>query len=118
MVDAKVHRKREALIEYCTTHGFGLLLTNGRHSIERLLEKEYNKDFENALIDGLNERGGRTIFFNEFKKIQETHHGQWIEFLAIVLKNNLGLYPFPFKLTKKNNYSKFREVIIKATNNK
>jgi hypothetical protein len=36
MLDARVHRRMEALIEFCEKNGMGLLLTNGRYSLNYL----------------------------------------------------------------------------------
>lgn len=118
MTDVRVQRKIEALIEYCKIHGFGLLLTNGFATINYLLSKSCNLEFEKEIIKKLNKNEGRIIFFKEFKLIQKKYNVQWIDFLSMVIRNNLGLYPFPFKLTLKNNYFLFRETMIKPTYNK
>lgn len=117
MVDIRVQRKVEALIDYCKLYGFGLLLTNGHSTINYLLSKNCNHDFENEILRRLNENGGRTIFYREFLELQTKFKILWIDFLSMVLKNNLGFYPFrpnhPFKLTLKNNCNLFRETMIK-----
>lgn len=118
MADIRVHRKIKALIEYCKTHGFGLLLTDGYNTINYLLTKTCNTKFKNEIIGKLNENGGRTIFYNEFKEIQNKYNVPWVDFLSMVVENNLGLYPFPFKLTFKNKYYQFSETMIKTTYNK
>ena len=56
--------------------------------------------------------------FNEFKEIQNKYNVQWIDFLSTVIKNDLALYPFPFKLTLKNSNIQFRKTMIKTTYNK
>jgi len=58
------------------------------------------------------------MFFNEFKEIQNKYNVQWIDFLSTVIKNDLALYPFPFKLTLKNSNIQFRKTMIKTTYNK
>ncbi len=116
MCDARVQRKIEVLIEYCKKYGFGFLLTDCENGIYKLLNYPINQDFENDLKTRLMEKGGRTIFLNEFRMIKNNHTGKWIEFLAIVLKNNWALYPFPFKLSSKNNYKKYRKEIITNAN--
>jgi len=119
MVDSRVQRKIEALIDYCKLHGFGLLLTNGYSTINYLLSKNCNQEYENEILRRLNENGGRTIFYREFLELQTKFGILWIDFLSMVLKNNLGFYPYipnhTFKLTLKNNYSLFRETMIKKT---
>jgi len=113
MVDARVHRNIEALIDYCELHGFGLLFTDGKNSINKLLTINYNIEFEKELKLKLEENGGRTIFFEEFKSLQSKFNVKQMEFLSIVLKNNWSLYPFHFKLSNRNNYHKFRTIILK-----
>ena len=112
MMDARVHRRMEALIEYCEKHGFGLLLTNGRYSLNYLVNYPCTPGLEKELQNRLDERGGRTIFFKEHREILVGHNAKKIELLSLVLKNNWGFYPFPFRLTSKNSYSTFREKII------
>jgi len=118
MTDMRVQRKIEVLIEYCKNHGFGLLLTNGFKTINYLTTKSCNVEFERKILKKLNENGGRTMFFNEFKEIQNKYNVQWIDFLSTVIKNDLALYPFPFKLTLKNSNIQFRKTMIKTTYNK
>lgn len=112
MCDARVQRRLEVLIEYSKKYGFGVLLTDCNMGISKLLDYPIDPDFENDLKVRLMENGGRTVFFNEFKAIQNNYNGKWMELLAMVLKNNWALYPFPFKLNSRNNYINFRKEII------
>ncbi|MEM0931368.1 MAG: TnsA endonuclease N-terminal domain-containing protein [Bacteroidota bacterium] len=116
MCDARVQRRIEVLLEYCKKYGFGILLTDCNMGISKLLDYPIDPDFENDLKAKLMENGGRTIFFNEFKTIQNNYTGKWTELLAMVLKNNWALYPFPFKLNSRNNYISFRKEIITTAN--
>jgi hypothetical protein len=118
MTDMRVQSKIEVLIEYCKNHGFGLLLTNGFKTINYLTTKSCNVEFERKILKKLNENGGRTMFFNEFKEIQNKYNVQRIDFLSTVIKNDLALYHFPFKLTLKNSNIQFRKTMIKTTYNK
>lgn len=118
MADERTHKKMEALVEYCHEHGMGVLLTDGRHSIDKLLTRKVDlHDFENELISRMNEGNGRAIFFYEFKEVQKKYNAKWTDFLTLVLKNNWTLYPFPFKLTRKSNCKLFREVFIESSIN-
>ncbi len=117
MADNRVQRNMEALIEYCMNYGFGLILTDGKYTLNKLLGKRYNVEFEKELLLKLDENGGRTIFLKEFKIIQAKYNAQWSELLTIVLKNNLGFYPFPFKLNRRNNYKLFRDTMKLNNNN-
>lgn len=112
MVDARVHRSLEALIDFCSALGFGVLLINGKKTIKYVLDHKFNPLFSDVLKSKLNENQGRTIFFEEFKAIQETYKANWIEFLSIVLNENWSLYTIPFKLVNRNPYQKFRETFL------
>jgi hypothetical protein len=109
MVDGRVQRNLEALIDYCSARGFGLLLLEKTESINHMLGYEFNEQLRNEFRLRLNENEGRTIFIKEFKAIQETYNFKWIEFLRIVVSENWSFYQFPFKLTNRNPYQKFRE---------
>ncbi|MBK6964905.1 MAG: hypothetical protein IPH20_13450 [Bacteroidales bacterium] len=112
MSDARVHRKMEALIDFCEYHGFGLLLIEERESIKWLLNQEINIPFRDEIKLKLNENGGRTIFFAEFTALKEIYKAKWTELLAIVLTENWSLYPYPFILRNRNPYQKFRETFV------
>jgi hypothetical protein len=112
MVDCRVQKKIEAIIEFCEKLGFGFLLTDGRYTIRHLLDIKYNTDFEKELISRLSYEKRRTMFYNEFKELQIDFNIRWIDLLAIVVVNNLSLYPFPFKLHRQNNYNVFRSIVI------
>lgn len=114
MLDARVHRKLEALIEFCEKNGFGILLTNGTRSIDYLFNYPHNTALEKAIQGKLSERKNRVIFFKEFKELLRLYNASKTAFLALVLKNNWGYYPFPFKLTLHSPYSMFKEKIIDA----
>jgi hypothetical protein len=113
MSDARVHKKMEALIDFCKYKGFGVLLMNQKESIKWLFKYEFNIGFRDELKLKLNENGGRTIFFAEFSAIKDIYKAKWTELLAIVLTENWSLYPFPFKLCNRNPYQKFRETFVK-----
>ncbi|WP_205514623.1 hypothetical protein [Longitalea arenae] len=112
MMDARVHRRMEALIEFCEKNGMGLLLTDGKYSLGKLKHYPFNSDFEKELRDRLNERNGRTMFFWEYKELMEKYNATKTEFLAIVLKNNWTYYPFKFKLSPKSTYVVFKTKIV------
>ncbi len=113
MVDARVHNKIEAMIDYCKENGLGLLLTDGNKSINEILNYDHKKAFEKELEIRLNERNGRTMFFAEFQDLRDRYSATMMDLYSIVLKNNWSLYPFLFKLSNKNPYQKFRKTMIK-----
>lgn len=112
MLDARVHRRMEALIQFCEMHGMGLLLTNGKCSLEYLIGYPCTPGLEEAFQSRLSERGGRTIFNKEYRDIMAEFGAGTTEFLSLVLKNNWGYYPFPFKLTPHSGYLTFRTKVV------
>ncbi|RKR80727.1 hypothetical protein BDD43_0859 [Mucilaginibacter gracilis] len=112
MLDGRVHEKLEAMIKFCENSGMGLLLTNGRHSVNYLRNYPYRRDVEAVIQNKLDEGNGETISFAEFKKIKDKYNLKTVEFLAMVFKNNWGYYSFPFNLTLKSQYSLFRKKVI------
>lgn len=112
MVDARVHRRMEALIEYCETHGFGLLLTNGTHSVDRIRNYPYRTEIEAGLLELFENRDNRTIWLHEFKALMTKLNAKKIEFWAIVLKNNWAYYPMPFRLSRYTPYTTFRKFFL------
>lgn len=112
IMDARLHRGIEQLIYYCRKNGFGILLSCGLQSFDPLCNYPINTTLEKIIQDKLNQRGGRTIFLNEFKEILKVTGAKKTAALALILKNNWGYYPFPFKLTPSNPYKLFRETLI------
>jgi len=112
LMDARLHREIEALIDYCKEHGLGILLNCELRSFDSLSNYPINTTLEKIFQDKLNEKGGRTIFRNEFNEILEMTGARKIEALALILKNNWGYYPYPFKLSPRNPYQVFRATLI------
>lgn len=111
LLDSRLHRDVEQLISFCKQHGFGMLVACGLRSFDYWTNCPLNTDLEKIIQNKLNERGGRTIFLNEFKAILELTGALKKDVLALVWSNNWGFYPFPFKLTPRNPCLVFRETI-------
>jgi hypothetical protein len=112
MVDATVHRRMEALMDYCREKGYGVLLTNGTYSISHLKKYQYNIELETEFRNILSEKGEKGISFYHYKLLMDKYKAKKVEFLSIVLNNNWNYYPYPFRLTPNNIYPHFREKII------
>jgi hypothetical protein len=112
MVDATVHRRMEALMDYCKEKGYGILITNGKYSINHLRKYPYNLDLETDLRNILLEKGEKGITYYHYKILMDKHKAKKVEFLSIVLNNNWNYYPYPFRLTPNNIYPRFRERIL------
>ena len=44
---------------------------------------------ERKILKKLNENGGRTMFFNEFKEIHSIFNVQWIDVISTIVKNHI-----------------------------
>ncbi|MGE5410989.1 MAG: hypothetical protein ACM3MI_08515 [Clostridiales bacterium] len=98
------------LTDYCKENGFGLLLTDGKTTINDLCHRRYDPDLAKEILDKLNENGGRTILFNEIKDVLQSHNSGMTDLLPIVLKYKLTFYNYPFKLTNRYFNSSFLEI--------
>ncbi len=113
MVDYRTQRKIEALIDYCKTNGYGIILTNGKDTINKLFFRDGNYDFEKELIEMLNQK--EIMYYSDYKNIERKYNFLWTDFLVVVLRNNLRLYSYqPFRLFKENNCDLFRKTMIQG----
>ncbi len=111
LMDTRLHRSMEKLMNFCQEHGFGLLLSVGSRSFDYIAQQPIHTGLETAIREKL-VLGRRTIFLNEFEQIISQVGAKKIDALAVILKNNWGYYPFPFKLTSRNPYGTFRKLVI------
>jgi hypothetical protein len=112
MLDAALHQKMEALIDFCEKNGFGLLLTNGKRSLNYLFHYPCKPGLEEALQSRLNECGDEALSRIECESILRSYQANKDQLLSLVSKNNWGLHRSPFRLTSKNSFNMFREKII------
>jgi len=87
--------KWSALKVYCAQNGLGLLVTDGKYSIQQIQRHEVKPDFSNSILEKL--RQG-TIDWTEYKKIKEQLNPSRDDFVALVLKNKLVWKLSPFLL--------------------
>ncbi|MEL7409749.1 MAG: TnsA endonuclease N-terminal domain-containing protein, partial [Cyanobacteria bacterium J06558_2] len=87
--------KCSALKAYCAQNSLGLLVTDGRYSIQQIQRHEVKVDFSNAILEKL--RQGN-INWTEYKKIKDQFNPSRDDFVALVLKNKLFWKLSPFLL--------------------
>lgn len=109
MLEDRVQLKTEALMEFCSKRGFGLLLTDGRNTFSKLLKIRNNRMLEKEILAATD---GNILRKRECEEIMQkcnaTHH----ELLKVILKHNLKYKSFPLKLQRGNQNGLFRQVYI------
>ncbi len=110
MLNHRVQLKTEALLKFCYHKGFGLLLTDGVNSVNKIKKIKCNRILEKEILSYLDEGILRKRECNEIlKNCNATNN----ELLKIILKHNLKYKPFPFKLQYGNRSTIFHQVFFK-----
>ena len=91
--------KWSALQKYCVQNGWGLLITDGYRSIQKLQQHQFAVEFQTALLMALENSRDGTLSWTEYRSIRDQHQATWNDFLAVILKNGLvwSLQPFVLK---------------------
>ena len=91
--------KWSALHQYCVQNGWGLLITDGSRSLQKLQQHEFDVEFQTALIMALENSKDGTLSWSEYRSIRDQHNATWNDFLAVILNNGLvwRLQPFVLK---------------------
>ncbi len=109
MAEDRVQLKTEALMDFCSKKGFGLLLTDGRYCFDKLLKIKNNRQLEKEILTAIDENVLRKKRYNEImKKCDSTRN----ELLKLIIKHNLKYRSFPFKLQHGGNNELFRKVFV------
>lgn len=109
MLENRVQTKIEGLMQFCSDKGFGLLLTDGKHTFDYMKKYKLNSKFEKAILKALEDG---TLRKNEVELIKKEYNGNTNELLKIIIRNNLQYKSFPLKLSKDNKNQLFRKVFI------
>lgn len=97
MLDYRVQRKTEALMEFCSKRGFGLLLTDGRHTPKDLLKGKVNRKLERELLARLENGPLRQAACRELMVQCEATPAQLHK---AVIRHNLRFRSFPMTIRK------------------
>lgn len=109
MLDHRVQAKTEALMEFCCERGFGLLLTDGRHTAGELLKGKVNRKLEKRLSAALDVN---VIRKEQCRQIMSECNANKSELFRTIIRYNLKFKPFPFKLQRGNRNRIFRQVFF------
>lgn len=88
--------KWTALKLYCHQHGFGLLVTDGRYTIQQIQKHKVKLNFANAVLNKLQQG---SIGWSEYREIKEQFCPSRNDFIALVLNNKLVWKLNPFYLS-------------------
>lgn len=88
--------KWAALRKFCAKNGLGILITDGRYSIQQVQRQEVKPEFANAVLASL--RQG-PLSWIQYKDIRDKYNVSRNEFLALILKNRLVWKLSPFTLS-------------------
>jgi len=87
--------KWSALRKFCAKKGLGLLVTDGRYSIQQVQHYHINSEFGNAIFAALQ---SGPLSWRQYKEIRDIYNPSRNEFIALVLKNKLVWKLIPFTL--------------------
>lgn len=110
MADHRVQMKVEGLIKFCADKGFGLLLTDGKNTIDKLLKVKCNKTLEKNILKVLTDN--HTIRKSECREIMKQCQATQNELLKVILKNDLRYRSFTSKIQQVNRNRIFRHLFI------
>lgn len=111
MLDYRVQMKTVALMEFCAKRGFGLLLTDGRHTPKDLLNGRVNRKLERELLAALAQNVLRQPQCREImEKCNATQH----ELFKAVIRLGLHFQPFPMKLKLGKENRIFKQVFFEG----
>lgn len=109
MLEDRVQMKTEALLDFCSKKGFGLLLTDGKNSFNKLLKLKTNRKLEKAILKAIDDNVLRK---RECAEIMKVCNATQNELLKIILKHNLKFKSYPLKLQYGNKNDVFRKVFV------
>lgn len=109
MLEDRVQLKVEALMDFCSKKGFGLLFFDGRYTFDRLLKIKNNRKLEKAIMEALDTSVLRKKQCDEIiKNCNSTHN----ELLKVIIRQGLRFKAFPFKLQSGSRNQMFRRVFV------
>lgn len=109
MLEDRVQMKIEALLDFCSLKGFGLLFFDGKHTFDKLLKIKNNRKLERAILKAIHNNILREKQYNE---IMQQCNATRYELFKVIIRHNLKFRPFPFKLQHGNKNQLFRQVFV------
>ena len=88
--------KWAALRQFCTERGLGILITDGRYTIQQIQYHKVRPEFADAVVASL--RHG-PLSWKQYKEIRDKYNASRNDFVALILKNRLVWDLSPFRLS-------------------
>ena len=107
MLDHRVQAKAEGIMDFCSRHGFGFLLTDGKHTPEHLLRGRVNRRLEKQLKTALDTSPLRA---EQYKAIKEMCDATPSQLYRAIIRLGLKYSSHRFKLQRGNQSPIFRQV--------
>lgn len=107
MLDHRVQAKAEGIMDFCSRHGFGFLLTDGKHTPEHLLRGRVNRRLERQLIAALDTSPLRA---EQYKAIKESCGATPSQLYRAIIRLDLKYSSYRLKLQRGNQSPIFRQV--------
>jgi DNA-binding CsgD family transcriptional regulator len=89
--------KWSALKKLCAAKGWGILITDGRKTIQEVQHQDADEAFVRAVMQRLE---GGPIGWAEYRELRDCHEADWKDFLALILQQRLDWRLGPFKLER------------------
>lgn len=109
MLEDKVQMKIEALMDFCSKRGFGLLFTDGNNTFDKLLKIKNNRKLEKLVLKAVDTH---VLYKKHYNEIMKECNSKYNELFKVIIKHNLKFKAFPFKLQYGNKNQMFRDVFI------
>ena len=107
MLTHRVQAKTEGLMDFCSRRGFGLLLTDGKHTPADLLKGTVNRKLEKEISLIITTRPIRE---SEYKEIKTRSNATPSQFYRAIIRLDLKFATRSFKLQRGNQSPVFRQV--------
>ncbi len=111
MLEYRVQMRMEALVEYCHKKGFGVLMTDGKHTLDHLRKRATHRELEKEML--LRIREDRILRKSACMELLNKHQATQADLLKIILKNHWKYKAFPLKLEEDNRNQLFRHVFLR-----
>lgn len=107
MLDHRVQAKAEGIMDFCSRHGFGFLLTDGKHTPKDLLQGKVNRKLEKELLSVIATGPIREQEYRAIKMRTAATPGQ---LYRAIIRLDLRYSSYRFKLQRGAAKSLYRQV--------
>lgn len=113
MLDFRVQTKTEALMAFCSERGFGLLLTDGRHTPDHFKKGRINPKLERTLLSALDIG---PLGKEQCREIMQRCNATYHELHKTIIRHNLKFRSYSMKLQRGRDNRIFRQVFFEHLN--